>query len=158
VKTGRDILDRRVSCPGSCRWGISPSGNYFPSGKTTRDSFQSGQEHPGIFRKLILSPKRNCFHRGSRIGIRRPPFQEDSMIGISSGGVFRLSGNCFRSSPKFLWKVNRSWNFGEESVSSKSGVLNGIASDQASRYFRYRLPSEGISEEESLSGWESQKN
>jgi len=68
------------------------------------------------------------------------------MIGISSGGVFRLSGNCFRSSPKFLWKVNRSWNFGEESVSSKSGVLNGIASDQASRYFRYRLPSEGISE------------
>lgn len=39
------------------------------------------------------------------------------MIGISSGGVFGLSGNCFRSSLKFLWKVNRSWNFvGENPV------------------------------------------
>jgi hypothetical protein len=36
------------------------------------------------------------------------------VIGISSGGVFGLSGNCFRSSPKFLWKVNRSRNFGGE--------------------------------------------
>lgn len=39
------------------------------------------------------------------------PFRRVSVIDISSSGIFRLSGNCFRSSLKLPWKVNRSRNF-----------------------------------------------
>lgn len=39
------------------------------------------------------------------------PFRRVSVIGIGSGGIFRLSRNCFQSSLKFRWKVNRSRNF-----------------------------------------------
>jgi hypothetical protein len=50
------------------------------------------------------------------------------MNGIDSGGMFGLSGNCFLSSPVFLWKVNRSRNFVGDSDSSSSKEKIGIAS------------------------------
>lgn len=68
------------------------------------------------------------------------------MNGIDSGGIFGLSGNCFLSSLKFLWKFNHSRNFVWESGPSSPGISTGIASDQASRYVRTGLPSEGISD------------
>lgn len=125
----------------------------------SQESFHTDRNIPGFFRNLILSPSWNRFHPDSRIDFRRPPFQEG-----------------FRDRDQFLWDFEAFMEllpikpevpvegqpFTElrrgDSGSSSPGISTGIASDRISRYVRTRLPSEGLSDWESVSGWESQKN
>lgn len=83
-----------------------PVGHDFPGKRSY------GQEHPGIFPESDPVAVVELLPVGQSDRFPEDlPFRRVSVIGISSGGIFWLSWNCFRSNLKFPWKVNRSRNF-----------------------------------------------